>query len=223
MIKKLILSLSALLLSGAVGTAIYQATTDTVQASEVALVTATPIAVTSVTATPVADEVASSTIVEPTPTDVPTQEVLEDQNEYDTTAQYQVETQTNDVPTLQSNPQSKQGGRGKRWQGGANGAQSGSSIVELETVHGVITEYFPPTFTLITDDGQALPAEIGNINYLTNIGLNLQDGETITVSGFWNTNGSFSIVELTLDATGETFSLRDDYGPPSWRGGNGNH
>jgi hypothetical protein len=109
---------------------------------------------------------------------------------------------------------------------GANGTGTGvpdpqNGLTEWVTYSGVVSAYAAPKFSLITADGQSIPAEIGNLNYATELGLALKDGDAVTVIGFWDANGGLALKSLTLDSTGQTFTFRDDTGRPSWAGGQG--
>lgn len=109
---------------------------------------------------------------------------------------------------------------------GENGTGTGvpnpqNGLTELVTYSGEISAYAAPNFTLLTDDGQSIPAEIGNISYAAELGLVLADGDRVTVTGFWDANGGLALKSLTLENTGQTFTFRDEYGRPAWAGGRG--
>lgn len=97
-----------------------------------------------------------------------------------------------------------------------------NGLTEWVTYSGTVTAYSGAQFTLVTADGQSIPAEPGNISYQSEIGLALQDGEAVTVTGFWDANGGLALGSLTLDSTGETFTFRDELGRPLWSGARGN-
>lgn len=140
--------------------------------------------------------------------------------------------------TTQSAVQGAQG-NGQGGQGNGSGAQSHGSqnaagdqtgvpnpqpqngFTEWVSFSGTVSGYAAPRFTLLTDDGQSIPAEVGNISYITELGLALQDGDRVSVIGFWDANGGLALKSLTLEASGETFSFRDDLGRPLWSGGRG--
>jgi hypothetical protein len=83
----------------------------------------------------------------------------------------------------------------------------------------MVSDYNPPALTLLTGDGNAIPIQLGNQAFLSNLGLEFQDGDTVTITGYWDSNGEFAAGQITLDATGESFTLRDDLGRPLWGGG----
>ena len=120
-------------------------------------------------------------------------------------------------------------GRGNRFGGGGQGRQSQSGSADGSAVpapqngftdwislDGSVSQVEYPTFVLTTTDGQTIPASVGNLNYATNLGIDLSDGETVSVIGYWDIDGTFAIGSLMAD--GQTYSLRDDYGRPLWSG-----
>lgn len=121
-------------------------------------------------------------------------------------------------------------GRGNRFGSGGAGRQSqtgvadGSAVpapqnglTEWISLEGTVSGVAYPTFTLTTSDGQAILVSLGNLNYATSLGIELTDGETVSLTGFWDTDGSLAVGSLLAD--GQTFSLRDEYGRPLWSGG----
>jgi len=135
-------------------------------------------------------------------------------------------------PAASSDQIGRQRGRGQGgngWRGGA--AQDESSAIpagepdpqngltEWVSFQGTVSDYAPPSFNLLTADGQTIPVEIGNITYLSNLGLELQNGAQVLVQGFWDASGSVAVGQLTLVDSGLTFTLRDELGRPLWSGG----
>ncbi|MGB9673976.1 MAG: hypothetical protein ACPL3P_07540 [Anaerolineales bacterium] len=90
---------------------------------------------------------------------------------------------------------------------------------ELLTFSGTVSNFAAPNFTLITSDGQTINAQLGNLNYVSSLGLSLTNGESVTVVGYWDPSGSFAVQKITDETTGQTYTLRDDLGRPLWRGG----
>lgn len=112
--------------------------------------------------------------------------------------------------------------RGSQGDGMGTGIPSPENgLTEWVSFSGEVTAVALPQFTLLTEDGQEIPAEVGNISYVEQLGLVLEVGDQVSVIGFWDTNGGFALKSLTLDETGETFELRDEYGRPLWSGGKG--
>jgi hypothetical protein len=118
-------------------------------------------------------------------------------------------------------------GRGYRGGRGNGGAQGGAfaqpnpqnGMTELVTYQGLVSQYAAPNLTLITTDGQSIPAQLGNLSYLSQIGLTLNEGDAVTLTGFMDSSGALAVTSITLDATGQTFTLRDNLGRPLWGGG----
>ncbi|MBN1667842.1 MAG: hypothetical protein JW862_12165 [Anaerolineales bacterium] len=119
-------------------------------------------------------------------------------------------------------------GRGNRWQStleNANGNQGGTAEPDPQngftgwvTYSGTVSQYTAPNFILTTAAGESIPAQLGNLSYVTSLGLQLVDGDWVTVNGYWETSGSLAIAQITL-ADGSSFTLRDAYGRPLWGGG----
>ena len=121
-------------------------------------------------------------------------------------------------------------GRGNRFGSGGSGRQSqtgsadGSAVptpqnglTEWISLEGMVSQVAYPTFTLTSADGQSFLASLGNLIYATSLGIDLTDGETVSLTGFWDTDGTLAVGSLLAD--GQTFSLRDEYGRPLWSGG----
>lgn len=121
-------------------------------------------------------------------------------------------------------------GNGNRGNSTANQAQNNPSgtpdpqngLQEWLTLSGQVSNFSANVFTLVTSDGQQIPVQLGSQNYVSGLGLTLQDGDAVTVVGFWETADTFTAGTLTLDASGEVISLRDDLGRPLWAGGGRN-
>ena len=121
-------------------------------------------------------------------------------------------------------------GNGNR--GGANGARGQNQasnvpapengLQEWVTFSGQVSSFSENYFTLLTADGQQLPIQLGSLNYITSLNLALQEGDAVTVVGFWETVDTFTAGTITLDATGEVINLRDEIGRPMWAGGGPN-
>jgi hypothetical protein len=136
------------------------------------------------------------------------------------------------APT-QGGSQGRQNGQGSRGQGhgasrgaGLSGGVPNSQAAQNETItlHGVVSAFAAPNFTLITDDGQSVAVQLGNQRFVSELGIALQQGEGITLVGFYESAGAFAASSITLDATGQTYDLRDQAsGRPLWAGGSKNH
>jgi hypothetical protein len=139
-----------------------------------------------------------------------------------------IEPVTTQSPTGQTQRGNGQAGQGQRQTGNGQENAPGygipnpqNGLTEWVTVQGVVSNYTAPNFTLTTTDGQAIAIQLGNLNYLSTLGLSLKDGDSVTLTGYYDSSGSFAVGTLTLDATGQTFTLRDEAGRPAWRGNGG--
>lgn len=118
------------------------------------------------------------------------------------------------------------GGRGNGRRGGQNGGNNPNpqnGLSDWVTLQGTVTNIALPEFTLVTADGASIIVQLGNPNYLDQIGLTLSEGEAVTLTGAYDANGALAVSSLTNDTTGATYTLRDPNGRPAWAGGKGNH
>lgn len=126
--------------------------------------------------------------------------------------------------TWQAGAQGRGGGQGGRGRGGQGGGQAGrqtnpqSGFTGYTTYQGTVSDYAAPNFTLVTTDGQKLPVQLGNLNYVANLGITIKDGDQVTITGFQDASGAIAAGTITVDATGQTFTLRTETGRPSWAG-----
>jgi hypothetical protein len=155
------------------------------------------------------------------PNDVPT-DTTPDISEYGNTASESPDTANQTYG--QGNRYGQSRGRG---QGKGSGTGSGNtspapqnSFQEWVSLEGIVSAYSPPEFILITNDNKTITAEIGNISYAENIGLTINDGDHVTVTGFYDANDAFTVGQITLQSSGMTYMLRDELGRPNWAGGN---
>ena len=118
-------------------------------------------------------------------------------------------------------------GRGNGGQGqagaGAGQAQPQNGFTEWVTYSGTVSEYVAPNFNLQTTDGQIIAVQLGNLNYVNSLGLVIHDGDLVTVTGFVDPEGSLAVGQITLDASGQTFTMRGETGRPMWAGGGKSH
>jgi hypothetical protein len=125
-----------------------------------------------------------------------------------------------------------QGGRGNG-NGGGNGqavqtdpSLAGSGVPQADisdavTVHGVVSSYDTMGLSFTTDDGQAVYVDTGNLRYSQSLGFAPVAGEGVTVVMFYGDQGVNSAISITMDATGATYTFRNELGQPLWSGGNG--
>jgi hypothetical protein len=129
-----------------------------------------------------------------------------------------------------------QGGRygqssGGQGRGASRGSGTGAGVADPQaaqkeslTLHGVVSNYAAPNFTLITDDGQSVTVQLGNQRFVSELGIILPEGQAVTLVGFYEAGDLFAASAITLDASGQTYTLRDQAsGRPLWAGGPKNH
>jgi len=116
------------------------------------------------------------------------------------------------------------GGNGNRGanQGSSTNADPQNGMVEWVTLHGTVSNYTVPYFTLTSDMGQTLTAQLGDLGFVEEIGFSLQDGDSVIITGYWDASSGFAVGTITLDETGQSFTLRDELGRPLWSGGRTN-
>jgi len=121
----------------------------------------------------------------------------------------------------QARGQGQQGSAGSTVPGTGTGVPDPQNgLQELVILTGTLSSYAAPNFTMLTEDGQTITAQLGNLNYLSSQGLELKEGDRLQVMGFWDPSGALAVSQITQIDTGLTVQLRDDLGRPSWRGGN---
>ncbi len=122
---------------------------------------------------------------------------------------------------------SGQGQGGKGYHGGRTdwtpGAGDGTpnpqaNVSEWLTLQGTVSNFTLTSFVLEADEG-LIPVQLGNSYFVENLGLTLQPGDRVTVTGFWESPEQFTARQVTLDATGQIFVLREESGRPLWAGG----
>jgi hypothetical protein len=117
-------------------------------------------------------------------------------------------------------------GRGRRWAGGGETGTANEGIPQPQNdfqewvvLQGVVSEYVAPNFLLLTQDGLRVPVQLGNQAYVENLDIHLQDGEAVSVSGYYDPSSEFAVGQITKQAAGQTYALRDNMGRPLWAGG----
>ncbi|MEA3440248.1 MAG: hypothetical protein U9R58_08200 [Chloroflexota bacterium] len=237
MLKKILIITLAVLVIGAVGVSLYNVSGQKATSAKAAFESppddgqlnghswqANPVSSRVETET---DTIPNSDIPESPPTDVLAEQDMNATFEGQAAVQPAINTTS---ATGQANGSGKGAGngrRGNRWGGTNENAGAGeyaepdpqNEFVEWQVFQGRVSDYIPPALTLLTGDGNAIPIQLGNQAFLSNLGLELQDGDTVTITGYWDSSGEFAAGQITLDATGESFILRDDLGRPLWGGG----
>lgn len=96
---------------------------------------------------------------------------------------------------------------------------------EFSTHSGTVDSVAGNVFTMDPGDGSSMTVQLGNSYYAETVGLALQEGDSVTVTGFWETPDTFTVqaIEVTAGDTPGTFVLREESGRPMWAGGGGQH
>lgn len=113
----------------------------------------------------------------------------------------------------------RQGARGSQAAGGQQVPQPQNGFTEWVVFEGTVTSVTLPDVVLTTPDGQQISVQLGNQSYAASLGLDLQVGDNLTVTGYWEPTGAFAVGTLTDNTSGAVFALRDDLGRPLWAGG----
>ncbi len=211
MIKKILITVLSTAIVGAVGASTYNTV---IKPNLDAEVESLPVGSTEMTASEM----------------IPAEEATSDQQPADQVAlDSEIQLFGNQGNTLNQGQESQgQGNRGNGKGGNGNrGASRGNNVnanpqnglIEWITFHGTVSEYSAPYFTLINDDGEMIPAQLGDLVFVEGLGLYLQDGDRVSITGYWDASGGFAVGMITLDATGQSFTLRDELGRPLWSGG----
>lgn len=97
-------------------------------------------------------------------------------------------------------------------------AGSISDLVEIEcTVESISDELW----ILRLDDGSTIEVEGRAISYMAGKGFVVEEGQSLSIVGFFETPESFEISQITNLASGEMVILRDASGRPVWGKGGG--
>ena len=121
-------------------------------------------------------------------------------------------------PPGQQSPMPIQSARAGNFQqrGAAGQLAPQITVGNWQTLDGEVSAYSAPNFVLQTADGQTIPVQLGNLSYLNQIGLQLADGQSVTLVGAPEGTAGFAVKSITVD--GNIYSLRDENGRPLWAG-----
>jgi hypothetical protein len=108
-------------------------------------------------------------------------------------------------------------GAGGQGQGGGTGQ---AEAPEWITLKGTVTEISAGQLTLKTQDGEEVTLMLGPEPYWSAQGITIEVGDEIEVRAY-EEDGELMAGQITLTATGETLTLRDEMGRPLWMGGMG--
>ena len=127
-------------------------------------------------------------------------------------------SETSVLPPSQSTTNSK--GNGWRQNSQSNLNLSSSTVTNQEniTLTGVVDQFISQQLTLITDLGQVIYIQVGNLSASNGEVLDLVPGEYVTVTGLYNQVGEYTANQITLNSSGTTFTIRNQSGRPDWAG-----
>lgn len=111
------------------------------------------------------------------------------------------------------------GGNAARGSAGSNGMNEPQAVApEWVTYTGTVQSADSTGFDILTDAGEIIWVDSGNQYFVQNLGLSVQPGDVVTVTGYWM-DDTLAAAQVTLASTGEVFVMRDEYGRPLWAGG----
>jgi hypothetical protein len=113
----------------------------------------------------------------------------------------------------------RHGGQGGAESEHGNNANRGGGSGEFTTLHGVVTASDASFVSVVTDEGGALTFPLDSAS----VGISLQPGDGVLLTGMWRGEGFFKAKQLTLDSTGATYFLRGNGGGGGGKGGGGGH
>jgi len=103
------------------------------------------------------------------------------------------------------------------WQGKGLEIKTGENVSNLQNIiqewitsEGTVIDYVPPQFTLTTRDNKIITPQLGNMDYIEEIGLNFIDRDAVVVTGYYDVNGSLAIGRIMVRFAGHTFTLQGD-------------
>ena len=127
-----------------------------------------------------------------------------------------------DEPSVLSPSPSTTNSKGNGWRQSSqsNPNSSSSTVTDQEniTLTGIVDQFISPQLTLITDLGQVIYIQLGNLSASDGTVLDLIPGEYVTVTGWYNQVGEFTANQITLNSSGITFTIRNQTGRPDWAG-----
>lgn len=154
-----------------------------------------------------------------TPTVVSAQIVETEEEPIPTEAQTEEEVQIQESFALdaQPEPQTQVYGQNYSENSGDGYRGSGNNGVSQTTIHGTLVDIGFATVTLTTDAGDTLTVALD----AATLGITLLPGDGITLSGFWSLDETFTVGQITLDSTGQTYTINGNDGKngAGYRGG----
>jgi hypothetical protein len=97
----------------------------------------------------------------------------------------------------------------------------GKSITGLVTLTGTVESVASELWVLRLEDGSTIEVEGRSLTYMASKGFDVEEGQSLSMVGFYETPESFEISQLTNLDSGETIILRGADGRPVWGKGGG--
>lgn len=101
------------------------------------------------------------------------------------------------------------------------GTREAEAIKELVTIEATVESIASELWVLRLDDGSTIEVEGRSLSYMASKGFEVEEGQSLSLVGFYETPESFEISQLTNLDSGETIILRGADGRPVWGKGGG--
>lgn len=94
-------------------------------------------------------------------------------------------------------------------------------IQQNETVQATVESVKSGIWTLRLADGSLVEVEGRSLTYAIQRGFVLEEGDDLTISGFYDVSGNFELSEVINHTQGNNLVLRNEFGNPLWGKGGG--
>jgi hypothetical protein len=110
-----------------------------------------------------------------------------------------------------------QGSQGAQGQGGQGGQGQAMQVPadQWETITGTVSQTEARAVTLQLASGSTARVVLGEMDFWSADGFYFSIGDQLRVAGYW-LNGNFEAGEVTFTATGDTLTIRDEFGRLLW-------
>ncbi len=125
------------------------------------------------------------------------------------------------IADLEASTLNQNGNSQGRRQAGKNGLNTNSQANipdELITITGAVDSYLAPQLSLAIDGTQIINIQVGDLLASDASALSLIPGEQVSVTGWYDTYGKFVANQITILATGQIYTVRNQTGRPEWAG-----
>jgi len=101
------------------------------------------------------------------------------------------------------------------------GTTETEAINDLVTIEATVESIASELWVLRLEDGSTIEVEGRSLTYMASKGFEVEEGQSLSMVGFYETPESFEISQLTNLDSGETIILRGADGRPVWGKGGG--